>query len=56
MKPKLIKLEDNIVDSLQDSLYQTLGLEKFQLYFPAMSLYFNYYNNSYKSLIKVNTY
>lgn len=49
MKPKLIKLEDNIVDSLQDSLYQTLGLEKFQLYFPAMSLYFNYYNNdSYK--------
>ena len=45
MKPRVIKINEEIINSLQESLNTTLGLENFQLYFPALSLWFNYYNN-----------
>ena len=45
MKPRIIKVSKEKTDSLQDTLKENLGLENFQLYFPALSLWFNYYNN-----------
>jgi hypothetical protein len=45
MKPRVIKIPENNINTLEQSLAETLGLENFQLYFPALSLWFNYYNN-----------
>lgn len=45
MKPRVIKVPKEKTDSLQDTLKENLGLENFQLYFPALSHWFNYYNN-----------
>ena len=44
MKPRVIKISEETTDTLQQSLNEK-GLENFQLYFPALSLWFNYYNN-----------
>ena len=45
MKPRVIRINEETTDTLQQSLNEKLGLENFQLYFPALSLWFNYYNN-----------
>ena len=55
MKPRVIKIPEKEVNTLQQSLAETLGLENFQLYFPALSLWFNYYNNDSYRLFTLNS-
>lgn len=55
MKPKVVKIPEEEINTLENSLADTLGLENFQLYFPALSLWFNYYNNDSYRYFTVNS-
>ena len=41
----ILKLENEKFNVIKENMLENLGIEKLQLYYPILSLYFNYYNN-----------
>ena len=41
----ILKIENDKFNVIKENMLESLGIEKLQLYYPILSLYFNYYNN-----------
>ena len=41
----ILKIESEKINIIKENIEEYLGVEKIQLYYPILALYFNYYNN-----------
>ena len=48
---KCIKIDNNVLDNLQKDFKENLKIDNIQTYFPIMTLFFEFYNNSSSSFV-----